>query len=35
MSNFMQIRPEGFELFYMERQTGGHDKGNSRFSQFC
>ena len=35
ISNFMQIRPVGAELFRADRQTDRHDKANSRFSQFC
>ena len=31
ISNFIKIRPVGVELF----DTDGHDKANSRFSQFC
>ena len=34
-TNFMKIRPVGSELFHVERGTNGHDKVNSRFSQFC
>jgi hypothetical protein len=33
MSNFMKICPLGAELFH--RLTDGHDKSNSRFSQYC
>jgi hypothetical protein len=31
ISNFMEIRPMGTDLFHAD----GHDKANSRFSQFC
>ena len=40
---FVKIRPVGVELFLADRQTdlwtdrrtGGHDKANNRFPQFC
>ena len=36
ISNFIEIRPVGAELFMStERETGRHDEPNSRFSQFC
>jgi len=31
----MKIRPVGAENFHADRGTGGHDRANSRFSQFC
>jgi hypothetical protein len=39
----MKIRPGGAEMFHAEErtvgrtdgETGRHDEGNSRFSQFC
>jgi len=32
----MKIRPVAADLFHAEdRRTDGHDRGNSRFSQFC
>jgi hypothetical protein len=33
--DFINIRPAGAELFHVDRWTDGHDKTNSRFSQFC
>jgi len=33
--NFIKIRLTEAELFYADAQTDGHDKANSRFSQFC
>ena len=33
ISNFMNIRPVGAELFHPDRQAD--DEANSRFSQFC
>jgi len=35
ISNFMNIRPMGAELFHADRRRDLHDKANSRFSQFC
>jgi hypothetical protein len=35
ISNFMEIRPVGAELFHADGQTDGHDAANSLFSQFC
>jgi len=35
ISNFMQIRPVGAELFHADRQMDRHDEANSHFSQFC
>ena len=35
ISNFMQIRPVGAELFHADRQRDRHDEANSHFSQFC
>ena len=34
ISNFMKIRLLGAELIHADRQTDGHDKTNSRFSDF-
>jgi hypothetical protein len=34
ISNFINIRPSGAELFHADRQTDTHDEVNSRFSQF-
>jgi hypothetical protein len=31
----MEIRTEGTELFHADGRTGGNDKANGRFSQFC
>jgi hypothetical protein len=31
----MKIRPVGAEVFYVDGQTDGFDKPNSRFSQVC
>jgi len=31
---FFENHPVGAELFHADRQTGGHDEDNSRFSQF-
>jgi len=31
MSNFVNSRPLGAELFYTDQQTVGHDEANSRF----
>jgi len=31
----MKIRLVGAELFHADRQTDGHYKANTRFSQFC
>jgi hypothetical protein len=30
----MKIRPVEAELFYVDRQTDGHDEANSRFRNF-
>ena len=40
ISNFIKIRPVGAEFSMRkdgrtDKQTDGHDKANSRFSQFC
>jgi hypothetical protein len=35
ISNFINIRPVGAELFHADRRTDRHDEANSRFSQFC
>jgi hypothetical protein len=35
ITNFMKIRPVGFELFRADRRTDKLYKGKSRFSQFC
>jgi hypothetical protein len=39
ISDFIDRRPMGAELFHSDRQTDGrtdrHDEANSRFSQFC
>jgi hypothetical protein len=35
ISNLIKILPVGAELFLTDRQTDGHDKGNSRFTHFC
>jgi len=36
MSNFTKISQDGVDLFMRtDRRTDGHDKSNSRFSQFC
>ena len=32
---FYAMRSVGAELFLEDRRTDGHDKANSRFSQFC
>ena len=34
-NDFVKICLVGAELFHADRQTDGHDKANSRFSQFC
>jgi hypothetical protein len=34
MLNFIKIHRVGGELFHADRQTDGHDKVNSHFSQF-
>jgi len=31
----MKIHPVGAKMFHAEGWTDGHDKANSRFSQFC
>jgi hypothetical protein len=31
----MEIRPAGAALIHMDRQTGGHDESNIRFSRLC
>jgi hypothetical protein len=33
VSNLMQIRPEGAQLFRADGRTDRHDEANSRFSQ--
>ena len=33
--NFIKICLVGVELFHADGRTDGHDKVNSRFSQFC
>jgi hypothetical protein len=33
--NLMKIRPVGVELFHADEKTDRHDKGYSRFSEFC
>ena len=39
MSNYMNIRPVGAELYHTDGRTDGqtdrHDDANNRFSQFC
>jgi hypothetical protein len=35
MSNFMNIRPVGAELFNADGRTDGHEEANSRYSQIC
>jgi len=35
ISNFMEIRPVGAELFHADRQTDRNDEANIRSSQFC
>ena len=35
ISNFIQIRPVGAELFNAHGRTDVHDEANGRFSQFC
>jgi len=35
MSNVVQIRPVGAELFHADGQTDRRDEANSRFSQPC
>jgi len=32
ISNVTKIRPEGAELFHMDRQTDRYDEANNRFS---
>ena len=31
---FIKIRPVGAQFFHADRQIGGHNAANSRFSQF-
>jgi hypothetical protein len=33
--SLIKICPERAEFFHADRQTDGHYKDNSRFSQFC
>ena len=35
MSYFMKLLPLVAKLFFVDGRTYGHDKTNSRFSQFC
>ena len=35
LSNLIQIRPAGTELFYSYGRTDRHDEANNRFSKFC
>jgi hypothetical protein len=35
ISNFTKIGPVEAELFFADRRKDGHDKADSRFSQYC
>ena len=35
MSNFVEIRSVGAQLFHADGRTDRHDEASNRFSQFC